>query len=134
MANLIFVNYKMSCFSIRFSNLFQFLFVYADSANSQAHYYITPSLSVHCPGDPCSTHITNSGSLYIFNNNLNFSGYTRLENCAEQSNKTAEAREEGGAITSFQSTVIFTGVSSLLNNQARHGEAILAIESKIMTD
>ncbi|MGJ8945853.1 hypothetical protein AB9K17_23410, partial [Salmonella enterica subsp. enterica serovar Kentucky] len=39
---------------------------------------------------------------------------------------------EGGAITSFQSTVIFTGVSSLLNNQARRGGAILATESKIM--
>ena len=72
------------------------------------------------------------GSLYIFNSNLNFSGYTRLENNAEQLNKTAEAREEGGAITSFQSTVIFTGVSSLSNNQARRGGAILAIESKIM--
>ena len=29
--------------------------MYADSANSQAHYYITSSLSVHCPGDPCLT-------------------------------------------------------------------------------
>ena len=32
-----------------------FLLVYADTANSQVHYYITPSLSVHCPGDPCLT-------------------------------------------------------------------------------
>ena len=84
------------------------------------------------------THITdgtfdyNSGSLYSLNNNLTFSGYTRFENCAEQLNKTAGALEEGGAITSFQSTVIFTGVSRLSNNQARHGGAILAIESKIM--
>jgi hypothetical protein len=30
--------------------------VYADpSVNSQVHYYITPSLSVDCPGDPCLT-------------------------------------------------------------------------------
>ena len=37
-------------------HLLLFLLVYADSANSQqAHYYITPSLSVHCPGDPCLT-------------------------------------------------------------------------------
>ena len=42
------------------------------------------------------------------------------------------SRLEGGAITSFQSTIIFTGVSSLSNNQARHGGAILATESKIM--
>ena len=36
-------------------HLLLFLLVYADSANSQVHYYITPSLSVHCPGDPCLT-------------------------------------------------------------------------------
>ena len=85
-----------------------------------------------------STNITNgtfdynTGSLYSFNSNLTLSGYTRLENCAEKSNKTSDALEEGGAITSFQSTVIFTGVSSLSNDQARRGGAILAIESKIM--
>ena len=84
-----------------------------------------------------STHITNgtfdfnSGSLYAFNSNLTFSGLTKLENCAEPSNKAAGTREEGGAITSFQSTVIFTGVNSLSNNQARHGGAIFATESKI---
>ena len=84
-----------------------------------------------------STHITNgtfdynSGSLYIFNSNLAFSGYTRFENCAKKSKETSGTRE-GGAITSFQSTVIFTGVSKLSNNQARRGGAILAIESKIM--
>ena len=37
------------------TNLFLFFLVYADSVNSQAHYYITPSLSVHCPGDTCLT-------------------------------------------------------------------------------
>ena len=36
-------------------HLLLFLLVCADSANSQVHYYITPSLSVHCPGDPCLT-------------------------------------------------------------------------------
>ena len=37
-------------------HLLLFLLVYANSAKSQqAHYYITPSLSVHCPGDPCLT-------------------------------------------------------------------------------
>ena len=90
----------------------------------------------------CTTHIADSafdhnlGSLYIFNNNLTISGCTTFENCAEPSNKTATedalTRQEGGAITSFQSTVIFTGATSLLNNQARRGGAILATESKIM--
>ena len=90
----------------------------------------------------CPTHIADStfdhnlGSLYIFNINLTISGCTTFENCAEPSNKTATedalTRQEGGAITSFQSTVIFTGTTSLLNNQARRGGAILATESKIM--
>ena len=43
-----------------------------------------------------------------------------------------DSRQEGGAITSFQYTVMFTGVSSLSNNQARRGGAILATESEIM--
>ena len=102
---------------------------YANKANRYGGIIVTIGSTTH------STNCTfdyNTGSLYIFNSNLTFSGYTRLENCAEQSNKTAEAREEGGAITSFQSILIFAGVSSLSNNQARRGGAIVTIESKIM--
>ena len=102
---------------------------YANKANSSGGIMFTIDSSTHIAN---GTFDYNSGSLYSFNSNLTFSGYTRLENCAEQLNKTVEAREEGGAITSFQSTVIFTGVSSLLNNQARHGGAISAFESKII--
>ena len=102
---------------------------YANKANSYGGILVTIESSTHIAN---GTFNYNSGSLYIFNSNLTFSGYTRLENCIEQSNKTTEVREEGGAITSLQSSVIFTGVSSLLNNQARRGGAILAIESKIM--
>ena len=37
-------------------HLLLFLLVYADSAaNSQVHYYITPSQSILCPRDPCLT-------------------------------------------------------------------------------
>ena len=78
----------------------------------------------------------NLGSLYSSNSNLTFSGYTRLENCAEPSNKIASVEyvvnRQGGAITSIQSTVILTGAISMLNNQARHGGAILATGSKIV--
>ena len=77
---------------------------YANKANSYGGIIVTTESSTHIAN---STFDYNSGSLYIFNSNLNFSGYTRLENCAEQANKTAGAREEGGAITSFQLTVIF---------------------------
>ena len=86
----------------------------------------------------CSTHIADSifhqnfGSLYIMNSNLTFSGYSRFENCAAPT-EFAIFHHEGGAITSFRSTVIFTGVISLLNNQAGHaGGAILVTESRII--
>ena len=85
----------------------------------------------------CSTHITdstfqyNSGSLYTFNGNLTFNGKSKFKSSVEPSNKTSLTLEEGGALTSFQSTVVFNGKISLLNNRARQGGAILAIESAI---
>ena len=87
----------------------------------------------------CSIHITdstfhyNSGSLYTSNGNLTFSGKSKFEYCVEPSNNTTFTLQEGGALTSFQSVVIFTGETSLLNNQATQGGAILAIESTIMS-
>ena len=87
----------------------------------------------------CSTHITdstfhyNSGSLYTYNGDLTFSGQSKLENCVEPSNKTSLTPQEGGALTSFQSTITFNGETYLLNNQARQGGAILAIGSTIMS-
>ena len=86
----------------------------------------------------CSIHITdstfhyNSGSLYVFNGNLRFSGQSKLENCVEPSNKTSLTLQEGGALTSFQSTVTFNGETSFFNNEASQGGAILAIESTII--
>ena len=88
----------------------------------------------------CLIHITdstfhyNTGSLYTFNGNLTVSGQSMFENCVESTNKTSDSLtfQEGGAVTSFQSTVTFHGETSLLNNQARQGGAILVIESRIM--
>ena len=77
------------------------------------------------------------GSLYAFNCFLTISGNTKFENCTEPSNKTpasnlhSDNRQEGGAITSFLSTVRFNGNINFLNNQARHGGAILATESTV---
>ena len=81
-----------------------------------------------------STFDNSLGSLYTFSSNVTFSGYTRFENCIEPPAMTGEnviASQEGGAITSYQSSVLFIGVISLLNNQARNGGAILATESTI---
>ena len=88
----------------------------------------------------CSAHISNStfdqnsGSLYTFNSNLTFSGYLKLENIAEPliARNVIES-QEGGAITSFQSTVIFTRESTVhfSNNRASRGGAILLTESTL---
>ena len=88
----------------------------------------------------CSIHIVNCifdhnvGTLFdIFNSNLNLSGDSQFEN----SNKaliTDDGFSEGGVITSYQSTVVFTRDSKIYisSNQARDGGAILAIESTII--
>ena len=95
----------------------------------------------------CSTNINDStfdhnlGSLHIFkNSNLTFSGYTRFRHCYSTEpldrmiteGSLSQVYQEGGAITSIQSNVIFTGVISLSNNQARRGGAVLAIESSVI--
>ena len=89
----------------------------------------------------CSTHISNStfdennGSLYTFNSNLTFSGNLTFENSMEPVIAGNEITgQEGGAITSFQSTVIFTreSVVHFSNNRASHGGALLATESTII--
>ena len=86
----------------------------------------------------CSTHISNStfdqniGSLSIFNSKLTLSGYLKFENFTEAI-RLGNTTEEGGAISSFQSTVIFTreSIVHFSNNTARNGAAILATESTI---
>ena len=86
-----------------------------------------------------STHVTdstfryNSGSLCNVNGSLTLDGHTQFENCVEPSNKVPSLTiQEGGAITSFWSSVILNGNISFLNNQAKQGGAILAIKSAIL--
>ena len=87
-----------------------------------------------------SLNITNSifnhnfGSLYTYSSNITFSGYMKFINCTEPPNKTNDVitHQEGGAITSYQSVLFFTGETSMLNNQANNGGAILATESTIV--
>ena len=89
----------------------------------------------------CCMHVADSvfhnnvGSLYTFNGNLTFSGHSSFVNCVEPSSKkTSLTLQElqGGAITSFQSTITFNGETKLINNQASQGGAILATESIIV--
>ena len=88
----------------------------------------------------CSTRITNSrfdennGSLYTFNSNLTVSGHLTFENSMEPVIAgNGGTSQEGGAITSFQSTVIFTreSIVRFSNNRASHGGALLATDSTI---
>ena len=77
----------------------------------------------------------NIGSIYTFNSNLNFSGNSIFKNSTELHIEGNESTsQEGGVITSFQSTVIFTSGSTthFSKCQARYGGAILAIESTII--
>ena len=77
---------------------------YANKANITGGIMITIKCSILVTN---SIFGHNSGSLYIFNTNFTFNGYTRFENGEELSGKTAGTRE-GGAITcSVQSTVTF---------------------------
>ena len=88
----------------------------------------------------CSTNIANSifkynsGSLYVFDGNLTFTGQSKFVDFVEPSNKTiyGHTDQEGGAITSFKSSVILRGENTFLNNRARQGGAILATESRII--
>ena len=88
----------------------------------------------------CSTNIANSifkynsGSLYVFDGNLTFTGQSKFVDFVEPSNKTiyGHTDQEGGAITSFKSSVILRGENTFLNNRAGQGGAILATESKII--
>ena len=80
----------------------------------------------------------NLGSLYTFNSRLTFSGHINFSNSTEPTSKTElkdiATFQECGAITSFKSTIIFTGTSSLTKNQARHGGATLATDTTIVMD
>ena len=87
----------------------------------------------------CSIHAADT----IFDNNLGsmygkltFRGHTNFKHCSESPNKIVSkdltAYQEGGAITSFKSTIAFIDTSSLTNNQARHGGAILTTDSTII--
>ena len=69
----------------------------------------------------------NHGSLFVYSSNVTFSGYTNILN---NSNNISQ---EGGAVTGFQSEIIFTGTADLMYNMAVKGGAILATQSKLYT-
>ena len=77
----------------------------------------------------------NIGSLFALSANITFHGYSKFENCRGQTseihNQIRELPAEGGAITIYQSNLLFTGVIRLLSNQASQGGALHAVGSTI---
>ena len=74
----------------------------------------------------------NIGSLYAFSSNITFTGYIKFENCTGPINEMQVATwQEGGAITTYQSSLLFTGICKLLSNHASQGGALLAVGSTI---
>ena len=76
----------------------------------------------------------NTGSLYSFSSNITMEGNMQFENGMEAPNITEDiiTRQEGGAMTSYQSNIYFMGISTFFNNKAGQGGAILGIESVLM--
>ena len=90
-----------------------------------------------------TTFVHNQGSLYTFSSHVTFAGKTLFDNCSSdplsahplrtKRTVTSEiSKLEGGALTiTFESTVIFNGHCSFLNNRAKVGGAFIITESKV---
>ena len=69
----------------------------------------------------------NYGSLFVYSCNVTFMGYTNIMNNHYRTNTS----QEGGAVTSFQSEIVFMGRTYLMYNRAIQGGAIAATQSKV---
>ena len=74
----------------------------------------------------------NKASFYAFASNITFDEYTKFTNNLHMHDTSVE---EGGAVTSFQSEIVFAGTVDIMYNEVRngYGGAILLSESKIYT-
>ena len=69
----------------------------------------------------------NYGSLFVYSSNITFMGNINIVNNSYLSNTF----QEGGAVTGFQSAIVFTGTANLMYNRAIQGGAISATQSKL---
>lgn len=72
-----------------------------------------------------------NSSFLVFGSNVTFKGQADFINCSERITSEKPEMMEGGALTSFKSTVNFNGKATLALNSAKNGGAIQATESKI---
>ena len=78
------------------------------------------------------TFANNLGSIVAFNSNITFVGnVTFVNNQPTKIVSLIDDIQEGGAITLFQSSVFFVGVSNLQHNHAENGGAIYSTDSKL---
>ena len=112
-------------------NLHGSLLIANNSATSYAVIHLTDSV-LHLTYSGNSTFLKNVGSLMAFNSNITLMGYIEfVHNLQPQRSLSPDNFQEGGAITLFQSIVLFDGMCSLQNNQAENGGALLSTESKL---
>ena len=81
--------------------------------------------TLHVSGN--TTVSNNYGSLFVYSSNVTFMGNINIVNNSYLSNTF----QEGGAVTGFQSVIVFTGTANLMYNRAIQGGAILATQSKL---
>ena len=74
-----------------------------------------------------TTMFNNNGSLFVFSCNVKFVGHTNITN----NSPLDDMSQEGGALTSIQSEIAFTGTTNLISNKALSGGAILGSESRL---
>ena len=77
------------------------------------------------------TFLNNTGSLMIYNSQITFEGESHITN--NECKNTSGSLDQGGGLTSFQSTVNFTGNSNtyIMYNEAYNGGGILSTESAL---
>ena len=75
--------------------------------------------------------VNNTGSLFLFNSNITM-GDTKFFNNFSPQQTPNVTYPEGGAITAFQSYIVFSKECFLIHNHAENGGAIFAIESKFV--
>ena len=108
---------------------YRYLLLDNNSADRNAVIYLSDSeFRGHDSGNV--TFSSNLGSLVAFISNITFSGYAIFVN-NQPTQTTRGDFQEGGAITLFQSTVLFDGECNPEHNHAENGGAIHSTESKL---
>ena len=106
------------------------LIIYNNSADRYAVIYLSNSEFMGYDSENVVKFSNNLGSLVAFNSNITFIGHAIFMN-NQPPRATSGDLQEGGAITLFQSNVIFDGECHLEYNNAENGGAIHSTESKL---